>query len=505
MAEDLRGVILVVDDNSASLYAKSRVLRHAGFTVIEAGTGSEALALVPEAQPDLVLLDVNLPDINGHEVCRRLKMQPATAHLLVLQISASFVEVQDKTRALEGGADGYLAEPVHPEELIATVRAFLRLRKTEAALRASEERLRVALAAGKMATWDWDIPHGHVIWSEGLEPMLGLTRGAFGGTFAAFRDLVHPADRARVEAAVEQAIRERTEYQLEFRMMHVDGHVSWVEARGRAYYNAQGEPVRMAGIHHDITERKAATEALHTLNESLEERVRARTAELERSNRDLDQFAYVASHDLKAPLRGINHLAKWIMEDAGDLLPAASQRHLHTLQGRVHRMEQLLEDLLIYSRAGRQQGQLETVVSGELVTNLLELIDPPATFTVTVAASMPTFRTWRVPLEVVLRNLISNAVKHHHRTDGHITVAAEAQGNWVEFTVQDDGPGIDAAFHERIFQVFQTLQPRDEVEGSGMGLAVVKKVVESVGGAIHVESAEGEGATFRFSWPLFVL
>ena len=184
MAEQLSGVILNVDDNSASLYAKSRVLRYAGFTVIEAQTGADALALAADARPDLVLLDVHLPDMSGFTVCQRIKGTPTTANLLVLHISASFIEVSDKTYGLESGADGYLTEPVQPEELIATVRAFLRLRRTEAALRESEERLRVALEAGKMATWDWDLLRNRVVWSEQLEPMLGLAEGAFAGTYA---------------------------------------------------------------------------------------------------------------------------------------------------------------------------------------------------------------------------------------------------------------------------------------------------------------------------------
>ncbi len=152
MTESAPSMILNVDDNAASLYAKSRVLRHAGFTVIEALTGREALTLAASVQPDLVLLDVHLPDMSGFEVCRRLKSASLTANFFVLHISASFVEVRHKARGLEGGADGYLTEPVEPEELIATVNAFLRLRRTEAALRESEERLRQALVAGKMAT-----------------------------------------------------------------------------------------------------------------------------------------------------------------------------------------------------------------------------------------------------------------------------------------------------------------------------------------------------------------
>lgn len=501
MAETLSGLILNVDDNGAGLYAKSRVLRHAGFTVIEAQTGEETLALAAEAHPDLVLLDIRLPDMSGFEVCHRLKATPATANLLILHISASFVEVHDKTRGLEGGADGYLTEPVQPEELIATVRAFLRLRRTEAALRESEERLRVALDAGKMATWDWDLLRSRVVWSEQLEPMLGMAKGAFGGTYEAFRALVHPDDQTRVEAAVTQAIQHGVAYQIEFRMMHADGQARWVESRGQVYYNSKGQPVRMTGIHQDITERKTIAEALQTLNASLEQRVRERTTELERSNRELDQFAYIASHDLKAPLRGIDHLANWITEDAGTLLPTPSLEHLAKLRGRIQRMDRLLDDLLLYSRVGRRDGAPEAVNTATLVKDIVNLL-APAGFTVTVADDLPTLMTPRAPLEIVLRNIIDNAFKHHQRPqEGNVQISALAQGDFVEFCIKDNGPGIDAKFHERIFGVFQTLQPRDQVEGSGMGLALVKKTVEHRGGQVRVESMLGQGATFWFTWP----
>ena len=500
--EPSSSVILNVDDTAANLYAKTRVLRHAGFTVVEAQNGAEALALANTGQPDLVLLDVHMPDISGFEVCRRLKQMPATAHLLVLQISASFVEASDKTRGLQGGADGYLTEPVEPEELIATIRAFLRLRQTETALRESEERLRVALEAGQMATWDWNIVDQRVVWSEHLAPMLGLAKDAFAGTIEAFFQLVHPGDRARVKAAIAHCLQTGTAYQLEFRMVHTNGQLHWVEARGQVYYDAAGHPVRMAGIHHDITERRAAAVALQTLNESLEQRVEERTRQLARSNRELDQFAYVASHDLKAPLRAIDHLANWITEDADELLPEASKVHLDKLRNRVKRMELLLDDLLAYSRVGRRDGAPEPLDVTALIQNVVALLVPPTGFTVHITGERLTVMTPRAPLEIVLRNLIGNAFKHHQQPlAGEVHIHTQLVDDRVEFCIRDNGPGIDPQFHERIFGVFQTLQPRDLVEGSGMGLALVKKTVEYYKGKIHVESAVGEGATFCFTWP----
>jgi signal transduction histidine kinase len=250
-------------------------------------------------------------------------------------------------------------------------------------------------------------------------------------------------------------------------------------------------------------QRKQADIALHQLNATLEQRVDERTIELERSNRELDQFAYVASHDLKAPLRGISQLADWIREDAGGLLPPATQEHLAKLQGRVRRMDMLLNDLLSYSRAGRQRHTLEEIDSATLIHNVVEMLALPPGFIITVPETLPVLTGERIPLESVFRNLIGNAIKHHKNpSEGRVTISATVRDKLVEFAITDNGPGIDPRFHQRVFEMFQTLQPRDQVEGSGVGLAMVKKLVESRGGTITVQSAPGEGATFCFTWPV---
>jgi PAS domain S-box-containing protein len=252
----------------------------------------------------------------------------------------------------------------------------------------------------------------------------------------------------------------------------------------------------------DISERKQAEEALRQMNLLLEQRVEERTADLLRSNVELDQFAYVASHDLKAPLRSIALLTTWIQEDAARVLPPSSKVHFEKLQQRVTRMETLLNDLLAYSRAGRQRHKPQRVESGVLIGQIVDLLGFPADFVVSVREPMPVLYTEQVALEVVLRNLLNNTFKHHHSPQaGHVWVSAREEGEWIEFCVTDDGPGIDPQFHQRIFGIFQTLRPRDEVEGSGIGLALVKRLVEMRGGVIQIESALGEGATFRFTWP----
>jgi light-regulated signal transduction histidine kinase (bacteriophytochrome) len=228
---------------------------------------------------------------------------------------------------------------------------------------------------------------------------------------------------------------------------------------------------------------------------------RARAA-AEEAYRELDQFAYVASHDLKAPLRGISSLAQWIEEDVGDHLVGDSVQHMRLLRGRVQRLTTLIDGILAYSRAGRMLVKPERVDTGKLVSEVVDL-QVPDEIQIEVAPGMPTVEAERIPLQQVFMNLLGNALKYASaaRADVQIRVQWRDIGDAYEFSVSDNGPGIPQAFHQRIWGVFQTLESRDKVEGAGIGLAVVKKVVETRGGRVSLESSEGEGATFRFTWP----
>lgn len=222
--------------------------------------------------------------------------------------------------------------------------------------------------------------------------------------------------------------------------------------------------------------------------------------ELRQRNEELDGFAYIASHDLKAPLRAIDMLSQWVEEDSGDVLSEKSRGHMTTLRQRVKRLEGLLDDLLEYSRAGRNNVEPEPVCVKDLVRGILEMAPPPTGFEVVIADDVPDALTARGPLEQVFRNLIGNSIKHHDRDTGRIVIAGQRSGALVEFSVEDDGPGIPAKFHEKVFGMFQTLLPRDEVEGSGMGLAIIKKLVEQHGGEVRIESPGERGARFVFTW-----
>ena len=251
------------------------------------------------------------------------------------------------------------------------------------------------------------------------------------------------------------------------------------------------------GIRAAVLEREQQRERV----EAQAAQLAAQRLELERSNRELDQFAYVASHDLKAPLRGIANLSTWLEEDLSGALTGEAREHMRLLRGRVQRMERLIDGILEYSRAGRLHAQPESVDVGALLAETVEFLAPPDRSVIRVAPGFPTLATERVPLQQVFMNLIANAVKHARRPDALVDVSARQGDHGWEFVVADNGPGIAPEHHERVFGIFQTLEARDRVEGTGIGLSVVKKLVETRGGRVWIDSVPGAGAAFHFTWP----
>lgn len=281
-------------------------------------------------------------------------------------------------------------------------------------------------------------------------------------------------------------INEITSLKKQYR--HKDGRLLWGLLNARTVTDSRGNVRYIVASILDIENEIA-----------LQERIHQKNVELTRANKELDQFAYAASHDLKSPLTGIRRLADWISEDCRDILPAASQRHLSLLDDRIKRMERLLDDLLGYSRVGAAQDEAEEINLASSGQSIMQLLDDAKDFK--LVASHETFIIQRIPFEMVLRNLIDNAVKYSLNKQGVITLGITVEGGDYIFTVVDDGPGIDPGYTEKIFEMFARLRSKDDVEGSGMGLALVKKIVESCGGSIQIESDGISGTKVVIRWP----
>ncbi|MBI5383912.1 MAG: PAS domain S-box protein [Verrucomicrobia bacterium] len=275
----------------------------------------------------------------------------------------------------------------------------------------------------------------------------------------------------------------------------IEASISRVEVGGQTIFTV---------ILRDITARKQAEaeRELHTQRvQRANDALLASQRQLQAANRELNDFAAIVSHDLKAPLRSVATLANWLQSDYADKLDGEGQEHLTDLNRRVMRMDRMIEGILHYSRLGRTEEKPEPAALGEIVRSVVEDLSPPAHVRVRVAPDLPVVAGEPVRLRQLFQNLIANAIKHADKPQVDIAVTWADAGAFWQFSVADNGPGIEARHFERIFKIFQTLAPKDRTDSTGVGLALVQRIVELAGGRVWVESRVGAGSTFHFTWP----
>jgi PAS domain S-box-containing protein len=481
-------------------------------------------------------------------------------------------------------------------------------------IRSSEERLKLALQGAKQGIWDFDLQTQILTWDDRCKDMFGLSPTAL-VTVGGHLDAIHPDDLQRVTTATEIAIRDCSEFNQEYRIVHSDGTISWILTQGRCYCDPAGLPCRMSGTMMDITERKRqearypravaalreSEQRFHTLADQMSQLawmadasgwifwynhrwfdytgttlaemqgwgwqqvhhpehldrvvphfrhqieagkqwedtfplrgkdgtyrwflsraipifdetgqvlrwfgtntditdLKQAQADLEQRNQELDSFVYIVSHDLKAPLRAVANLSQWIEDDLEGVLTADTQTQMTLLRSRVDRMRATIDGLLDYARAGRTEGTTEPVAVAELLLEVIDSLAPSPTFSIEIDPNLPTLNTNRVLLFQVFANLIGNGIKHHDRVDGSIQISSRESGDLYEFIIADDGPGIAPEDQANIFTIFQTGHCKNTQDSTGIGLAIVKKIVESEGGTIRLASEIDRGTTFYFTW-----
>ena len=684
--------ILAIDDNTDNLVALRAVVSDAfpgaGFLTAPDGPGGIAAALAED--PDVILLDIIMPKMDGFEVCRRLKADGRLRHIPVVFLTALETGRESRVKALEIGAEAFLSKPIEEVELTAQIRAMAKIktatvlqkqenerlammvaertreidrklalqRKTEAALqktlqslqlsqtaalnvmedlkeenearkkieealRVEQGRLDLAVTATALGLYDWNPKTGAVLFSDLWAVMFGYRVDELPAHFSAWSERVHPDDLPVTRKATQDAFRDDTPYICEYRMRHRDGSWRWILDQGRIVArDAQGEVIRFVGANLDITERKQVEEALaqeaallaqaeaishmgswrmvletgrvnwsdemyrifgldrttfsqrvseaialavhpedrakldelnsavlrdglprpldyrivhpdgtvrwvHTQGEQerdetgrvvalagfvqditerkrLEEALAHEREELARSNAELEQFAYVASHDLQEPVRMVSSYVQLLTRRYQGKLDRDADEFIGFAADGVARMQQMIVDLLALSRLGTRGQQFAAVpcdgVLDQALANLQTAIqeskakirrDP-----------LPTVMADYTRLVQLFQNLIGNALKFRGKKTPRVHISAELHAEAWVFSVRDNGIGIDPKYAERIFVLFQRLHGRSAYAGTGIGLAICKKIVGQHGGRIWVESQLNKGSTFYFSLPI---
>lgn len=380
----------------------------------------------------------------------------------------------------------------------------------EAELHENLHRLRLALNAGDMGIWDWDLQDDLVYMSERALSIWELPHREEPFTSTETFGLIHEDDLSVVNEAVQQALAKKSDFNYEFRIVLADGTIRWLAGKGLGIYDESGNAIRMIGINYDISKRKHNEKLLHEINETLEQRVADRTAELERSNRELQEFAYVASHDLQEPLRKITAFADRLRSRFGDDFDASALDYMTRMQNSAERMKILINDLLTLSRVTTQAQPFTTVDLNQIVNDVLYDLETliEAEDATVVVDPLPIIDADRSQIGRVFQNLIRNAIKFQKpetQPKIHIRATAiedEKGTNKLQISVADNGIGFDKKYLDRIFLPFQRLHSRNHYEGSGMGLAICRRIVERHNGTISAESKPNEGATFIITLPM---
>ena len=366
----------------------------------------------------------------------------------------------------------------------------------------ANERFEKVTQATNDAIWDWDIEKGTFFRSHGIENFFGKETTKSLSTHSFWKDNFYPDDLPLIQQSLDEAIHDPSvfRWEMEYRILNKHKKIGYVVDKGLIIRDAKGKAIRMVGAMTDISERKLHEAESLELNESL----KRHTEKLEKTNEQLEQFAFIASHDLQEPLRMVTNFLEQLQRKYENQLDDKAKQYIFYATDGAKRMRQIILDLLEYSRVGKIDENLELVALNEILSDykLLRSKIISEKHAVIRSNSLPEILVYRVPLIQTLHSLLDNAIKYSKKGQSpkiEIT-ALENDGKWI-ISIADNGIGIEKEYFDKIFIIFQRLHTRDQYEGTGIGLSLSKKHVESWGGNIWIESKIGFGTTIYFSIP----
>jgi PAS domain S-box-containing protein len=372
------------------------------------------------------------------------------------------------------------------------------LQETNERLSESRAQLAEAQTIAHIGSFGWDIPNDVVEWSDEMYQIVGVDpRTTPRVTYASYLQRVHPEDRGFVENIVSKAVEERRPYSFDHRIVRPDGSVRILHSRGRLEVDEKDQPVRLVGTAQDVT---ASRETERQIAAALASEREARRS-LEELNAEMENFVYTVSHDLNSPITAIQGFASFLLKDFGDLLPDKGRFYIERINVSTTYLQSLIKDLLSFSRVGRTQTDVEEIRLNELILEVADELRANCEGLEVSADPLPSVRMNGLRARQLFTNLIQNSCRYADRPDVRVKVAAEEVDGRVQVSIRDNGPGIPAQHWKRVFGVFERLQESGKTEGTGMGLPICKKIVETTGGSMWIEDST-EGLEIRFTLPL---
>ncbi len=492
ISKNLEGIVTSWNPAAESMF---------GYTAAEMIGSSITKLIPPELHSEEAII---LAQIRRGDTVEHFETQRVAKDGRVIQVSVTISPIRSRSGEIIGASkvSRDITERKRSDALLKQSEETFRTMANS--LRETQARLNSTLGAAAVGTWTWDIYSNILTADEFTSRIFALDaqEASAGLPVESYFEVIHVDDKALVADSLALSIDTGSPYNVEFRVRQANGEDLWLLSRGRVESDATGTATHFHGAVMDITEHKRAQETIQALNDDLERRVAERTIQLEEAVKELETFSYTVSHDLQAPLRTMNGLSQAVLEDFGPLLPEEGKHYLRTIRKNAQKMSTLVGDLLSFAASKHHDIAKQQLDTEQMVREIL--VDLEAQYTdrhieVQVASLPPCLGDPNL-LKQVWTNLLSNAFKYTRKCEhARVEIGWGAGTNGDAYFIRDNGVGFDMQYAERLFSVFQRFHSQQEYEGSGVGLATVRRIIQRHGGTIWAEAGEAGGATFYFT------
>jgi PAS domain S-box-containing protein len=503
--------VLCLEDSPRDAEIMRELLIDAGYDLNMdcTATEKEFVSFLRSHKYDIILSDFKLPGFDGFTALRwSVEICPDVPFICV----SGTVGEETAVELLKKGAVDYILKdrlerlPSAIQRALNEVKEKKVRQKSEESLRESERKLREAQEMAHLGFWTWDIKTGNVEWSEEVFKIFCIDPKEFTPHIDSILALSPwPEDNQRDKELINRAIETHNPGSYEQKFLRPDKSIGHYYSTFQGNYNEDGNLISIVGTVLDITERKQAEEAIQILNKELEQRVIERTSQLEAANKELEAFSYSVSHDLRAPLRAVDGFSKFVLEDYENKLDSEGKRLLNLIRSNIQKMDQLITDLLALSRVARSDMNFSDIDMTQMAISMFKETAAPDVSDKLSLQVDPLPEAYADPTYIrqVWANLIANAIKFSSKEKKpSIKICGRTENGFNVYYVKDNGVGFNPEYTHKLFGVFQRLHKSDDFEGTGVGLAIVQRIIHRHGGKVWAEGAEGKGATFYFSVPV---